>query len=207
MTDGPAVDFRLLWVVNAGPEGIDARRIEAGLRGGVTWLQLRGEALSTAELVAAGRELMEAAASRAVPVIINNRPDVALILGAAGVHLGPSDLPLGAGRRLMPHAVLGASARDAGRVRLAEAAPADYLGVGAVRASTTKPKAIVVGVEGIASVAAGTRLPVVAIGGVRPEDAPALKRAGAAGVAVASALGEAEDPEAAARAFRAAWGD
>jgi len=103
--------------------------------------------------------------------------------------------------------VIGISARTPDRVALAERSNADYLGTGALRNTDSKTDTSVIGIEGIAEVIRSTRLPVVAIGGVRPEDLPALGKHGAAGVAVIGGILGAGDPGAAAAAYTAAWPD
>jgi thiamine-phosphate pyrophosphorylase len=131
--------------------------------------------------------------------LINDRLDVALAVGADGAHVGADDLPVAAARRILgPQAVLGATARDPQTARLAVADGATYLGVGPAFATWTKdglPPPI--GPEGVAAVAAAIDAPVIAIGGVTAERIPALRAAGAHGVAVVGAVSEAADPGAA----------
>ncbi|GAA2520010.1 thiamine phosphate synthase [Pilimelia columellifera] len=135
------------------------------------------------------------AASGAV-CLVNDRVDVALAVGAAGVHLGADDLPVEVARRLLgPGAVIGATARGPDGALAALEAGASYLGVGPAYPTTTKdglPDSI--GPSGVAAVAAATRLPVVAIGGVTADRAPGLLAAGAYGVAVVGAVSAAADP-------------
>ncbi|HEY8393596.1 MAG TPA: thiamine phosphate synthase, partial [Thermaerobacter sp.] len=134
-------------------------------------------------------------------LIINDRLDLALAAGADGVHLGQDDLPAEAARRLWPSGLLGVSVRTPGEARAAERAGADYLGTGALRSTSTKPDSRVIGLDGLRAVVEATRLPVVAIGGIRPDDVPAVRQAGAVGVAVASAVLQAPDVRGAAEAF------
>ncbi|QGN46834.1 thiamine phosphate synthase [Micromonospora sp. WMMD558] len=128
--------------------------------------------------------------------LVNDRLHVALAVGADGGHVGADDLPVGAARAVLGSAaVLGATARDPGTAGEAVAAGASYLGVGPYRPTSTKdglPTAI--GVAGVRAVAAAVSVPVVAIGGVTAEDVPALRAAGAYGVAVVGALSGAADP-------------
>lgn len=173
--------------------------LEAAVRGGVTSVQLRLKRATAAELVALARELV---AALPVPVLVNDRPDVVLAAGAAGVHLGPDDLPPALARRILgPAAVIGASVGTAAEVRAGEAA--DYWGIGPWRATGTKHDAgDAIGAAGFRTLQqrAGTR-PCVAIGGLRPEDVPAALAAGAAGVAVISGILAAPDPERAAATY------
>jgi thiamine-phosphate pyrophosphorylase len=168
-------------------------------RGGVTAVQLRLKQATPRDLVDATRTLV---AALRIPVLVNDRIDVALASGAAGVHLGPDDLALPLARQIAPAGfIVGASA---GTVDEAEAARgADYWGVGPWRASGTKPDAgLALGAEGFQRlVALAKGIPCVAIGGVRPEDVAAVLSAGGAGVAVVSGILGTEDVEAAARRY------
>jgi thiamine-phosphate pyrophosphorylase len=168
-------------------------------RGGVTAVQLRLKQATPRDLVDATRTLI---AALRIPVLVNDRIDVALASGAAGVHLGPDDLALPLARHIAPPGfIVGASA---GTVDEAEAARgADYWGVGPWRASGTKPDAgLALGAEGFQRLVAMAKgIPCVAIGGVRPEDVAAVLSAGGAGVAVVSGILGAEDVESAARRY------
>ncbi|MDG4793993.1 thiamine phosphate synthase [Micromonospora sp. WMMD1082] len=142
------------------------------------------------------RRVLDLCAPYGVTCLVNDRLDVALAAGAAGGHVGADDLPVAAARRVLgPAAVLGATAREPGAAVEAVAAGASYLGVGPCHATTTKdglPPAI--GVPGIRAVAEAVGVPVIAIGGVTAADVPALRAAGAYGVAVVGALSGAADP-------------
>jgi thiamine-phosphate pyrophosphorylase len=176
--------------------------VQAAERGGVTSVQLRLKAASARALAEAARALIGAVR---IPVIVNDRPDVALAAGAAGVHLGPDDLPVGLARRIArPGFIIGASAGTV--TEAAEAAGADYWGIGPWRATTTKLDAgVALGADGFARIAglAGDT-PCVAVGAVRPEDVGEVRRAGGAGVAVISGILAAPDVEQAARAYATA---
>ncbi|HSE27172.1 MAG TPA: thiamine phosphate synthase [Gemmatimonadales bacterium] len=170
----------------------------AAVRGGVTAVQLRLKRVPPRELVELARALV---ASLPVPVLVNDRPDVALAAGAAGVHLGPDDLAPGFARRVLgPAAIIGASVGLAGEVPRAR--EADYWGVGPWRATGTKGDAgAALGRDGILRILslAGEK-PCLAIGGVRPEDVSLLRALGCAGVAVASGM-LVGDPEENARRY------
>ncbi len=180
-------------------------RVRAALRGGATLIQARGKRCSARELLAASRLILPLCREARVPLIVNDRPDIAMAAGADGAHVGPDDLPPEAARRILGNRALGVSARSPDRARLAEAARASYLGVGALRTTGSKAEATAIGLAGIRAMVAATSLPVVAIGGVRPEDVAALKAIGVRGVAVVSGVMSAEDPERAARAYCEAW--
>ena len=173
--------------------------VRAAERGGVTAVQLRLKRATGRELVEATRALV---AALGIPVLVNDRLDVALAGRAAGVHLGPDDLAIALARRIVPPSfIVGASAGNS--VEAKAARTADYWGVGPWRASGTKPDAgAALGAEGFRGlVEAASGIPCVAIGGIRPEDVAAVKLAGGAGVAVVSGILGASDVEAAAREY------
>lgn len=175
----------------------------AAERGGATAVQLRLKRASARELSAAARVLRDAVR---VPVLVNDRLDVALAAGAAGVHLGPDDLPAELARRIAPPGfIIGASVGSPEEAPAARGA--DYWGVGPWRATGTKADAgEALGPEGFRRIAAlAGRIPCVAIGGIRPEDTGPVHAAGGAGVAVVSGILGAEDVETAARRYAEAW--
>ncbi|GGC85066.1 thiamine-phosphate synthase [Tersicoccus solisilvae] len=204
----------------AGPGG--SRRVPdvvaAAVAGGVTCVQVREKHATGREYLALVTAVAERVGDR-VPVLVNDRVDVFLAArdagaAVAGVHVGQDDLPVTAVRRLIgPDAVLGLSASTADELDVVATLPVgtvDYLGIGAVHATATKPDAPApLGVDGfgraVARLSAGSGLPAVAIGGISTDDAAALRDAGAAGLAVVSAICAAPDPEAAARQLRAAF--
>ncbi|MGQ0701603.1 MAG: thiamine phosphate synthase [Gemmatimonadales bacterium] len=170
------------------------------VRGGVTCVELRLKDISARELVELARQL---AAELPVPVLVNDRLDVALAAGAAGVHLGPDDLPVSLARRAAPPGfIIGASVGSPEEVEGGRGA--DYWGVGPWRATDTKADAgAAIGSDSFRGIVRSARgIPCVAIGGVRPEDIPDVLAAGGAGVAVVSGILADPDPEAAARRYR-----
>ena len=178
---------------------------EAALKGGITAMQLRWKSGPLREMLRLGEALRALCRRYGVPFLINDRVDVAMAIHADGVHLGQEDLPPEVARRLLgPQALIGVSARTPAQAQAAEAAGADYLGSGSIFPTASKANPNLIGLEGLAAVVRSTRLPVVAIGGVTPENAAVCIRMGAAGVAVISAITQAPDPEAAARALRRA---
>lgn len=181
-------------------DGLDGLvgRARAAVEGGATMVQLRLKHADARTMAEAGRALV---AALAVPVIVNDRVDVALACGAAGAHLGFDDLPIAAARTIVPAGfVLGASVGSDAEVE--NGALADYVGIGPVHATASKADAgAAIGVEGFASLARATGRPALAIGGVGPADVAALRAAGAAGVAVIRAIFGQADPRAAATAF------
>jgi len=164
-------------------------QVTAAVEGGVTAIQLRGKKSSAGELLAAADALRAAPALGQVPLLMNDRADVAALAGFAGVHLGDEDLPVAAARKVLGgRAWIGRTARTPETARAAAHAGADYLGVGSVFGSGSKPEVPVIGLAGLASVAQASPLPVIAIGGITAERAAACMAAGATGIAVIGAL-------------------
>ncbi len=179
--------------------------VRAALAGGATAIQLRCKTGTDREALSLGEQLRAITQAAGVPLIVNDRVDLALALAADGVHLGPDDLPVAMARRLLgATAIIGYSAGEPGEAVAAEAEGADYLGVGPLFATTTKPDAgRPLGPEGLAGVVRAVRVPVVAIGGLGVDTAASAIAAGAVGVAVASAVMTAASPEAVCRELMA----
>jgi len=186
--------------------------VEAALEGGVDAVQLREKGVDIGTRYELGRELRDLTTEAGVDLIVNDRVDLAHAIGADGVHLGQSDLPVSAAREILgPEATIGASVSTVSEARLAAITGADYLGVGAVYGTDSKPDAEsaddALGLDRLADIAAAVKLPVVAIGGVTPDNAAAAIEAGASSVAVISAVTGADDPDAAVSELRAAVDD
>jgi thiamine-phosphate pyrophosphorylase len=175
--------------------------VEAALCGGATVIQLREKEASTREFIVLGRRLQELCRAYQVPLIINDRLDVALAIEADGVHVGQDDMPVALARRLLsPDRIVGATASTPQEARQAEADGADYLGCNAVFYTPTKTDTgTPLGIEGFRRLVQAVSIPVVAIGGIKASNAAGLIQAGAAGVAVVSAVMAADDPESATR--------
>lgn len=171
----------------------------AALAGGATAIQLRSKAVSAREMCAVGEALAALCSAHHALLVINDRLDVALACGAGGVHLGQDDVPCARARAIAgPGLVIGVSAATEAEARTAVRDGADYLGAGAVFATKTKPDAgAPIGIAGLRRVVSAVELPVVAIGGVGRHNAAAAMTAGAAGVAVVSAVVSAADVAAA----------
>jgi thiamine-phosphate pyrophosphorylase len=176
------------------------RTVAEAATGGATMVQLRDDDTPATELVELARRLKAVLAPARVPLIVNNRLDVALAAGADGLHVGQADTPPREARaRLGPEPILGLSVTDPAQLAAVDPALVDYLGVGPIFATSTKPDAApAMGLSGLAATRAGTALPIVAIGGIDLSNAAAVVRAGADGVAVVSAICAADDPLAAA---------
>ncbi|WP_026379612.1 thiamine phosphate synthase [Afifella pfennigii] len=181
--------------------------VEAAVAGGVSLVQLRDPDAGTRDLVAIARRLVELLAPRGVPLIVNDRTDVALAAEAAGVHLGQSDMDGQDARRLIgPEKILGISVGSAAEHRASQLAlgQADYIGVGPVYQTGTKADAgAAIGTAGLSALVSAIDLPAVAIGGIAAGKAAPCIAAGAEGVAVVSAIMAAPDPQAAARTLSA----
>ncbi|MFP4436977.1 MAG: thiamine phosphate synthase [Chloroflexaceae bacterium] len=178
--------------------------VRAAIQGGATAVQLRAKVATTREMVALGQALLAVTRPAGVPLIVNDRLDVALAIDADGAHVGQDDMPTAMARRLLgPERILGVSAETVAQAQQAERDGADYLGVGDVFGTPSKPDAgPPIGVDGLAAIVRAVPLPVVAIGGITLENAPAVIAVGAVGVAVISAVVGAPDPAAAARQLR-----
>jgi len=175
--------------------------LEAALEGGVTCFQFREKKMPIPEQLALGRRLRALCRKRGVPFLVNDRVDVAMLLEADGVHLGQDDVPCLEARRLLgPGKVIGVSAGNWDEVRSALAQKPDYLSVGPVYATSTKPDAgAPIGTLLIRELKASTDVPIVGIGGIHAANAAAVMIAGADGVAVVSAIADQPDPAQAAR--------
>jgi thiamine-phosphate pyrophosphorylase len=203
----PLCDWRLYLVTDRDLacgrplEGV----VAAAVHGGVTAVQLREKSCCTREFIELGRTLKTLLGPLRIPLIVNDRVDVALAIGADGVHIGQQDMDCACGRTILgPDAVIGLSIETVEQAREAASLDLDYLGVGPVFPTSTKPDAaLALGLAGLADVRALSRRPIVAIGGIGVRNVQAVIQAGADGIAVVSALCAAADPERAARELRA----
>ncbi|MWP36040.1 thiamine phosphate synthase [Rhodobacter sphaeroides] len=201
------MNLSLYFVTPDGAEGLE-QLVAAAVRGGATLVQLRDKHRSDAELIPLARRLVAALDVQGVPLIVNDRIEVVLASGAAGLHVGQGDLGVAeARRRIGPDRLLGLSVEAPEHLEALPLGIVDYVGAGPVRATASKPDhAPPIGFEGLARLVAAAPVPAVAIGGLGAGDASAVKAAGAAGMAIVSAIGAAADPEAAARALALEWG-
>ncbi len=174
--------------------------VAAAVQGGVTCVQLREKTCSTLEFIEHAFALKDLLKSTGVPLIINDRVDVALAVGADGVHLGQTDMPLEIAKKIIGNSmIIGISAESREDAVEAEKNGADYLGVSPIYTTPTKTDtAPPLGLEGLQSIRDAVRLPLVGIGGLNRNNSAAVIRNGADGIAVVSAIVAAEDPAAAA---------
>jgi thiamine-phosphate pyrophosphorylase len=200
-----------LYLVATPRDGVPEReflaRLGAALDGGVDLLQLRCKTLEALAYLRLAERVQEIARSAGVPLIVNDRPDVALAAGAAGVHLGQGDLPVEWARRIVPGAVVGRSSHAVAQAATAVTEGADYIAVGPVWATPTKPGRPAAGLAYVREIARRALPgPWFAIGGITLDSVEPVLAAGATRIAVVRAILDAADPAAAAGGFAAALG-
>lgn len=197
---------RLCFITDAGAPRPVARQALAAAQGGARWIQLRDKTLPDAEFAALARHLIAALAPHGAQLVVNDRIEVAIAVGAPVLHVGQGDgNPEHIRARIGPHMLLGLSVgNDAELAGVSDAV--DYLGVGPIHATRSKPDhSPPIGLEGFARLAHGTRLPCLAIGGITARDAAGVRAAGGAGLAVVSAISRAQDMVHAAHELLEAW--
>lgn len=203
----PGIDLRLYLVTDRDLSC--GRSLEQIVResaaAGVTAVQLREKNATTREFIEQASALRKTTIELAIPLIINDRVDIALACRADGVHLGQSDMQCALARRIVgKDMIIGVSVSTVDEAVEAEADGADYLGVGPLYATLTKPDALpATGLSLLSTIGRAVRIPLVGIGGITYENGGEVIRAGADGVAVVSAIIASADPQAAARALRA----
>ena len=180
------------------------RRVEAALQGGVTILQLREKNRSTREYIALAEKVHVLTRRYGVPLIIDDRVDVALAADAEGVHLGAEDMTVAAARRILgPDRIIGATAKTVPWAMDEAAQGADYLGVGAIYPTTTKVKTVLTSTDTLRDICGAVSIPVNAIGGLNRDNIDVLAGIPIAGICAVSAIMKAEDPKRAAEELKA----
>lgn len=175
------------------------RRTEEALRGGVTLLQLREKNRTTREYLSLAEKVHELTRRYGVPLLIDDRLDVAMAMDAEGVHLGQSDLPIRIARRILgPDKIVGATAKTVPQATEAYEQGADYLGVGAIYPTTTKVKTVLTSTDTLRDICKAVPIPVNAIGGLNKTNIDVLRGIPIAGICVVSAIMKADDPRQAA---------
>ena len=174
-------------------------RVENALKGGVSMLQLREKERSTGEYIALAVKVRDIASMYNVPLIIDDRADVAYAADCAGVHVGQSDIPVDVARRILgTDKIIGATAKTVEQALEAYRLGADYLGVGAIYPTTTKVKTVLTSVDTLRKICDAVPIPVNAIGGITKDNMDVLKGVDIAGICVVSAIMKADSPETAA---------
>lgn len=177
--------------------------VEQAIAGGVTMVQLREKKLPTRDFYQQAQQLKLITDKYNLPLIINDRLDIALAVNAAGVHLGQSDLPAAVARQILgPDKLIGVSARTVAEALTAQSDGADYLGVGAMFTTATKADAVPVSFAELAEICTVVDIPVVAIGGINAANASRCRAVGVNGLAIVSAILTQPDITAAARSLR-----
>jgi len=184
------------------------RRVKAALDGGVTLVQLREKERTTREYLELARAVHELTLKYNVPLIIDDRLDIAMAADTEGVHLGQSDLPVNIARSIWgKDKIIGATAKTVEQAQEAYEQGADYLGVGAIYPTTTKVKTILTSTEMLDKICHAVPIPVNAIGGLNKDNIDVLKGIPIAGVCVVSAIMKADDPKSAAEELSKAVSD
>lgn len=174
-------------------------RVEQALMGGITLLQLREKDKSTREYIDLAEKVHTLTKKYNVPLIIDDRVDVALAIDAEGVHVGQSDMPVSTARKLMgDDKIVGATTKTVPQALEAYEQGADYLGVGAIYPTTTKVKTVLTSTETLGNICSAVPIPVNAIGGLNKDNIDVLKGIPIAGICVVSAIMKADDPKQAA---------
>ncbi|GMT42044.1 MAG: thiamine-phosphate synthase [bacterium] len=177
--------------------------VRQAVAGGAGIIQLRAKDFSTGEFLKKSKTLHDFLIKKGTPFIINDRADVAVACGADGVHLGQDDLPIADARKMLGRKkIIGLSCHTVSQAKKAQSEGADYIGVGQVFYTMTKGiTQHLIGVKKLAAIAKSVSIPVIAIGGIKPENAADVMKSGCAGVAVVSAIAAAKNPRRAAEQF------
>ena len=180
------------------------RRTEEALKGGASLLQLREKDKTTREYISLAEKVHTLTKKYNVPLIIDDRVDVALAMGAEGVHLGQSDMPINTARKILgDDFIIGATTKTVPQALEAYQQGADYLGVGAIYPTTTKVKTVITSTETLGNICSAVPIPVNAIGGLNKDNIDILKGIPIAGICVVSAIMKADDPKQATTALKA----
>ena len=170
-------------------------RVEEALKGGVTLLQLREKNKDTREYIQLAQKVHQISKKYNVPLIIDDRVDVAMASDAEGVHLGQSDMPIDTARKILgDNFIIGATTKTVEQAKEAYDQGADYLGVGAIYPTTTKVKTVLTSVETLNDICNAVPIPVNAIGGLNKDNIDVLKNCNIKGICVVSAIMKAESP-------------
>ncbi|MBR2473036.1 MAG: thiamine phosphate synthase [Clostridia bacterium] len=192
------LDTTLYFITDStGLEREDFLRItEAALSGGATMVQIREKNKTTREYIELAADVHKLTQKYNVPLIIDDRIDVALAIGAEGVHLGQTDMPIDIARSILGNGVIiGATTKTVEQAKEAQAKGADYLGVGAIYPTTTKVQTVLTPVSTLKDICKAVDIPVNAIGGLNKDNVYVLENTGISGLCVVSAIMKAQDPK------------
>ena len=199
-------DYTLYFITDTTYASVDEmiKRVDAAIRGGAAIVQLREKDRGTREYIEIATRVHEVTKKAGVPLIIDDRLDVALAMGAEGVHVGSSDMPVDDVRRIADKVagrdfIVGATAKTVPAALDAYKKGADYLGCGAIYPTTTHVKTTITSTDTLRDICAAVPIPVYAIGGLNADNLEVLRGIPIAGVCVVSAIMKAPDPEGAAR--------
>ena len=171
-------------------------KIEQAMEGGITLIQLREKNKTTAEYIKLAEKVHHLTKEYGVPLIIDDRVDIAAAIGAEGVHLGTDDMPIGTARRILgKDYIIGATAKTVERATEAAAQGADYLGVGAIFPTTTKVKTVITPVGVLTEICSAVSVPVCAIGGLNKDNINVLTGIPISGICVVSAIMKSHNPK------------
>ncbi|MCK4858969.1 MAG: thiamine phosphate synthase [Candidatus Omnitrophica bacterium] len=202
---GLGKEFRLYVLVNYSPNHREEKVLRFAqdiIEAGADVVQLRTEKKTDKEFLSIASKIKEWTHKAGISFIVNNRPDIALAVDAEGVHLGQNDLPIDCVRKIISQKIVGKSAHNIIEAIEAEREGADYIGIGPVFPSSTKPNLFPTGLSLIQEVKEKTALPFTAIGGINLSNIKEVIKAGAKSVAVCSAIKEAENPRAVVKEFK-----
>ena len=202
------IDTTLYFITDSTPYNEEEflERVEKALSGGVTIMQLREKDRTTREYIFLAEKVHSIAQKYKVPLIIDDRADVALAVGAEGVHLGQSDMPIDTARKIVgDKMIIGATTKTVEQALEACKNGADYLGVGAIYPTTTKVKTVLTSVDTLKDIVKAVSVPVNAIGGLNKDNIDVLKGSGISGICAVSAIMKADDPQTAARELKQAF--
>ena len=199
------IDTTLYFITDSTPYNEEEflERVEKALSGGVTIMQLREKDRTTREYISLAEKVHSIAQKYKVPLIIDDRTDVALAVGAEGVHLGQSDMPIDTARKIVgDKMIIGATTKTVEQALEAVKNGADYLGVGAIYPTTTKVKTVLTSVDTLEDICRAVNVPVNAIGGLNKDDCNILENTGISGICVVSAIMKSPKPQKAATELR-----
>ena len=201
------LDTRVYFITDSTPytEEEFLARVRSALRGGVSLIQLREKQRTTREYIRLAEKVNEIVKEFGVPLIIDDRIDVAMAAGVKGVHLGQSDMPIKTARKILGEDfIIGATAKTVEQALEAFEQGADYLGVGAIYPTTTKVKTVLTSTQMLDKICKAVPIPVNAIGGLNKDNIDVLKGIGISGICAVSAIMKADDPENAVKELSAA---